>query len=77
LIWSSWSIDGRNPPLVKLLWKERNGPRVDTPMTKSLGSTLIERGIPGATVKREFRPDGLLCTIEFPLGEVSGDGSGA
>jgi two-component system CheB/CheR fusion protein len=32
------------------------------------GSTLIESAIPGAQVKREFRGDGLVCTIDvsFP-----------
>jgi two-component system CheB/CheR fusion protein len=33
------------------------------------GSTLIESAIPGAQVKREFRGDGLMCTIDVALPE--------
>ncbi len=38
------------------------------PPTKSgFGTALIEMGLPDAQVKREFRPSGLVCTIELPL----------
>ena len=35
------------------------------------GTALIESAIPGATVKREFRADGLACTIELELPEAA------
>jgi two-component system CheB/CheR fusion protein len=70
----SWSIDARNPNVVKMLWQERNGPRLNGPGNPSLGSTLIDRGIPNAIVKREFHREGLICRIDFPLREVLEDG---
>jgi two-component system CheB/CheR fusion protein len=36
------------------------------------GTALIENGIPGATVNREFTPEGLICLIELPLRETTG-----
>jgi hypothetical protein len=38
---------------------------------------LIENGIRGAKVNREFRPEGLLCTIEVPLPEAAENGGPA
>jgi two-component system, chemotaxis family, CheB/CheR fusion protein len=60
-----------NEPLLEVVWKESGGPPVKAPERTSLGSTLIERGIPGAKVEREYRPDGLMCKIEVPLGETT------
>lgn len=37
------------------------------PDRKGFGSYLIENGLAGAQVQREFRPDGVVCTVEFPL----------
>jgi hypothetical protein len=34
-----------------------------------LGSTLIDKGISDATVNREYRTDGLVCTIQLPMPE--------
>jgi two-component system, chemotaxis family, CheB/CheR fusion protein len=31
------------------------------------GTALIEKGIPDATVNRDFGPDGMVCTIELTL----------
>jgi two-component system, chemotaxis family, CheB/CheR fusion protein len=52
---------------VAVVWKEKGGPAVKPPKGTGLGSTLIDRVIPNATVKREFAADGLVCTIEFVL----------
>jgi len=63
-----WSLDPSSQPrTLKVAWRERGGPPVGQPKTEGFGSALIERGIPGATVTREFRPNGLTCTIELPL----------
>jgi two-component system CheB/CheR fusion protein len=43
---------------------------VREPAVHGFGSTLIDTAIPGAQIKREFRPDGFRCTIEVPLPEA-------
>lgn len=52
---------------LRLVWKERGGPLVKKPKRVGFGSALIDQGIPGASVNREFRPEGIVCTIELPL----------
>jgi len=44
---------------------------VAPPAATGFGSSLIERGIPNASVKREFRAEGMVCTFELPLPEAS------
>jgi two-component system CheB/CheR fusion protein len=56
--------------VLSVVWRERGGPPAQPPKTSGFGSTLIESGIPGATVKREFLAEGLACTIELPLPEA-------
>jgi two-component system, chemotaxis family, CheB/CheR fusion protein len=64
----SWTVKARNDErVVAVVWKEKGGPAVKPPKGTGLGSTLIDRVIPNATVKREFAADGLVCTIEFVL----------
>lgn len=73
----TWTVRGRNPRVLRVLWEEKNGPPVEPPAKTGFGSVLIERGIPGAAVKREYRREGLVCTIEVPLAEersVAGGG---
>lgn len=48
-------------------WEEKDGPRVRKAKKTGLGSSLIERGIPGAKVQHEFLPQGIVCTIDVPL----------
>jgi two-component system CheB/CheR fusion protein len=70
----SWILrprDGR--PLLTVLWREHGGPTVTPPKTAGFGSTVIEKAIPNATVRREFKSGGMVCTIEFPLPKVSFD----
>ncbi len=62
----SWTV-GTGRRSVRMVWEETGGPRVDRPGPSGLGTSLIDSAIPGAAVSREFRPDGLVCTIEVPL----------
>jgi two-component system CheB/CheR fusion protein len=67
----SWQVragDG-NQSTLSVVWQEENGPKAEPLPTKGFGSLLIDRAVPGATVTREFRADGLRCTIEVPLSE--------
>jgi two-component sensor histidine kinase len=67
----SWDTEiGREGPRVKLVWREAKGPRVSTPTREGFGSTLIRRTIAyelDGEARLDFRPEGLACTIDFPL----------
>lgn len=63
-----WTLNsGNDLPLLTVVWREQGGPPVQQAQTTGFGSALIENGIPSATVKRQFHPAGLICTIELPL----------
>src|SRR5262249_21971412 len=67
----SWKVTKRNDQsTLTVIWKEKDGPPVKSPTRTGFGNTLIEKGIPDASVTREYRQDGLVCTIEFPLPEL-------
>jgi two-component system CheB/CheR fusion protein len=64
----SWSLHSQDDHrLLNLVWYEKNGPPAAKSKRTGFGSALIERGIPNATVRREFRPEGLVCTIQLVL----------
>jgi two-component system CheB/CheR fusion protein len=72
----NWSLETSGPgALLKFVWKESGGPRVKPPTGKGFGSVLIEKGIPQAKVNREFKPAGVVCTVEVPL-QSTPDSSG-
>ena len=54
---------------LSMVWAEQGGPRVDKPAKDGFGTYLIEQGVPGARVKREFKADGFVCTVELPLAD--------
>ncbi|MCA1660884.1 MAG: PAS domain-containing protein [Novosphingobium sp.] len=60
-----------------LHWREKGGPRVKPPMRKGFGSRVIEQGLPhelGGTVDLDYRPEGIVCTIEVPAPQAVLDG---
>lgn len=64
-----WTLaDSAAPPKVSITWAERGGPPVTAPTKAGLGSRLIERGITGAKVERDFAPEGFTCVLSIPLG---------
>jgi two-component system CheB/CheR fusion protein len=66
----SWSLKARNNERrLKFTWREENGPPVKKPSSDGFGAQLIRHGLPGATVKHEFLPGGVQCTIEFSPAE--------
>jgi two-component system, chemotaxis family, CheB/CheR fusion protein len=71
----SWSVGPGNPRTLHFAWKETGGPAVKPSGPAGFGSTLIESAIPHGHVKREFRGDGVLCTIEVPLSQPIQNGS--
>ena len=66
-----WSVATRNgEPTLTVVWTETGGPPVQPPKASGFGGVLIDNGLPHAVVRRKFRPDGLLCTIEISLQEA-------
>jgi PAS domain S-box-containing protein len=52
-----------------LRWQEKNGPPVTPPSRRGFGSRVVERGLAhelGGTVHLDYRPDGVVCTINIP-----------
>jgi two-component system, chemotaxis family, CheB/CheR fusion protein len=74
LIWTT--MMGNPQRVLKVVWQESGGPAISGPRTDGLGSELIDRVIPGARVEREFRSNGLVCTIELELPEAMEDANG-
>ena len=53
----------------RLVWSEVGGPRVRQPSRSGVGLSVFERALGGATggaVKLDWRPEGLVCKLEFP-----------
>ncbi len=60
-----------------LSWSEENGPPVTPPSKKGFGSRVIERGLAhelGGATNLDYRPDGVVCTIDIPAPQAAGDG---
>ncbi|MCW3836267.1 PAS domain S-box protein [Sphingomonas canadensis] len=66
-------IDARGGPRLHLTWSEHGGPPVAPPSRRGFGTRMIERGLSaelGGSVKIDFVPEGLVCTVDAPLPEV-------
>lgn len=61
----TWSYTRGPRHKLRIVWRESGGPSVEPPSSSGFGSTLIERGMPGARIQRRFEPDGLVCSIEI------------
>ena len=60
---------------IRIVWREHGGPAVVHPERRGFGRVLLERlvGVTlNGTVTLDFRPDGLVCTIEFPMEGLAG-----
>jgi PAS domain S-box-containing protein len=60
-----------------LTWREQDGPPVTPPAKKGFGSRVIERGLAlelGGTTRLDYRPDGVVCTIDIPAPQGAGNG---
>ena len=71
-----WQIEGADGDRrLRLEWRESGGPAVSPPTGRGFGSRLIERGLAadlGGTAKIDYRPDGVVCTVEAPLPRQDG-----
>ncbi|MGH7058284.1 MAG: sensor histidine kinase, partial [Acetobacteraceae bacterium] len=65
---------------LRIEWRESGGPPVETPARKGFGSRLIESKLAyelDGKTHIDYRPEGIVCTIEIPLGADRGlDGGG-
>lgn len=63
-----WEVaDGDGGEHVRIVWAEHEGPRVKEPAKRGLGSRIIQRGLPNATIDLRFEPRGVVCTIDLLL----------
>jgi two-component sensor histidine kinase len=59
-------------------WSEAGGPSVQSPSREGFGSRLIRQAFSaecGGSATIDYRPDGIVCEISFPLGEIPPAGS--
>lgn len=75
LSWTTLEQDGLRH--LHFVWQERGGPAVTKSGRLGAGSTLITSSLPGATIRQDFRRDGLVCTIDQALDQEGHDGDGA
>jgi PAS domain S-box-containing protein len=71
--------DGDKGRLVEIVWTESGGPPPKEPSGTGFGSNIIrasvERQLRGQ-VTREWRPEGLRCTLRIPIAELLGAAEG-
>ena len=74
----AWTIEqGDHGNRLNLRWSEENGPPVTPPARKGFGSRVIERGLDfelGGSTRLDYRPGGVVCTINIPAPQVGRDG---
>ncbi|AWN51083.1 PAS domain-containing protein [Methylobacterium sp. 17Sr1-1] len=72
----NWDIvDGSKPDRLWLRWEEIGGPAVTPPQRRGFGSRMIERALAAeleGTAEIDYRPRGLVCTVEAPLPDNAG-----
>jgi PAS domain S-box-containing protein len=72
-----WSIDRQSSGrILRLRWTERGGPPVRAPERMGFGTALIERSIAhelDGHTSLEYRPEGLVCELHFPLRGAAAD----
>jgi two-component sensor histidine kinase len=57
----------------RLRWEETGGPAVAAPSRRGFGSRMIERGLAAelqGEVRIEWRPEGVVCTIDAPIDAI-------
>jgi two-component sensor histidine kinase len=72
----SWAVERRGDGTwLAMDWTEDGGPPVLPPGRRGFGLALVERGVPhelGGTAAFDFRPEGLVARISFPLEDAAG-----
>ena len=71
-----WQTSEGADPQFRLRWVERGGPPVQVPTRRGFGSRVIEEGLAhefDGRVELKFAGEGLECTIQAPLREITGE----
>jgi two-component sensor histidine kinase len=73
-----WRVEQRPPksPRLHIQWRERNGPPVEAPAKPGFGSRFIQGSVTAelrGSVRMNFDPEGLHCTIDVPLDPAADD----
>ncbi|HVY90943.1 MAG TPA: HWE histidine kinase domain-containing protein [Hyphomonadaceae bacterium] len=68
----SWSVarDAGGREMMRIEWRESDGPPVTHPSRRGFGSRLVERGLAGelgGDVQLNFEPSGVVCVIQAPM----------
>ena len=69
----NWSLSEAAPQVLGLVWREHGGPEVAPPKGKGFGRRLLEQGLArelGGSVRLQFEPTGVVCTILAALPEA-------
>lgn len=69
--WTIGAWNGQHD--LRVVWQESGGPPVGEGTGDAFDSSLIDSAIPGVRAVHEFRPEGLVCTIELTLPEPAHD----
>jgi PAS domain S-box-containing protein len=67
-----WRVSGGPDPRLRLVWREHGSPTVSPPKRRGFGLRMIEQALAQdlkGDVHMDFRPEGLVCTIDAPLPE--------
>jgi two-component sensor histidine kinase len=65
-----WTTEGGR---FRLRWQESGGPAVAPPSRRGFGSRMIERGLAAelqGEARIDWRPEGVVCTIDAPLDAI-------
>ena len=71
----TWEVIMRHDSrLLRLTWRESNGPRVAAPTARGFGTRLIEDSLlaHGGTANIVYGADGVVCELTLPLPQVPG-----
>jgi PAS domain S-box-containing protein len=68
----SWQLttSAEHGDIIEMKWVESGGPLIAAPEKRGFGSILIERSFAGAKVELLFPPEGLVCNLSWPIGEM-------
>lgn len=73
----AWRLEGDQRDRLVLEWQEQGGPRAAKPRGRAFGLNFIERSFAhefGGVTELDFRPEGLHCRIDLPLGRGAAAG---
>jgi two-component sensor histidine kinase len=71
---ATWTAPEDAEPRLRFLWSERGGPEITQKISPGFGTSFITRVVEyelQGTTNLELLPEGLRCTIEFPLSRAA------